>query len=206
MKTVTDFIALVGPDALKVQKEFKIPAAVSIAQAALETGWGRSVKGHNYFGIKGAGQTFTTHEVIDGKRVQLKDNFRAYASLEESFRDYGVFLTTNPRYKKCFNYSNDPKRFAAELQAAGYATDPEYASKLCQIMDKWGLIEEQPLDVFGKLKVLAYLHGVDPNPLRSLEAVLEEYMKQLPQWLQEHRDIVAIYLKGENEIVRDASR
>ncbi len=211
MKTVYDFIERMTPKAIKVQREFRIPAAASISQAALETGWGRSVKGNNYFGIKGTGQTFTTHEVIDGKRVQIKDSFRAYGSMEESFRDYGIFLNANPRYKRCFEYSHDPKRFAEELQAAGYATDPDYASKVYQIIRRWDLLaigKEAPAEegVLEKLKVLSYLHGIDPNPLRSLDDVLGEYIEQLPDWLEQYRSIVVLYLKGENEVARNIVR
>lgn len=139
MQHVQEFIAKAKPLALKVQDKYGIPYGVCIAQAALETGWGRHVKGNNYFGIKGQGQRFATHEFVDGKKINIVDSFRAYDSMEESFEDYGRFLQTQPRYAKAFQTSN-PEEFAKELQQAGYATDPEYANKLISIMRRWGLM------------------------------------------------------------------
>lgn len=139
MQHVQEFIAKAKPLALKVQDKYGIPYGVCVAQAALETGWGRYVKGTNYFGIKGQGQQFATHEYVDGKRINIVDSFRAYESMEDSFNDYGHFLTTQPRYAKAFQTSNS-EEFARELQRAGYATDPEYASKLISIMRRWGLM------------------------------------------------------------------
>ena len=70
-----------------------------MAQAVLETGWGSKVEGNNYFGIKGKGQAFTTHEEVDGLMVKQKNEFHTYDSLEDSVRDYGKFLKQNKRYK-----------------------------------------------------------------------------------------------------------
>lgn len=139
MNHVKEFIAKAKPLALKVQDRYGVPYGVCIAQAALETGWGRYVKGNNYFGIKGQGQEFATHEFVDGKRINIVDSFRAYDSMGDSFEDYGHFLTTQPRYAQAFK-TKDPEQFARELQGAGYATDPEYASKLISIMRRWGLV------------------------------------------------------------------
>lgn len=139
MKHVQEFIAKVKPAALKVQEAYGVPYGVCIAQAALETGWGRYVKGNNYFGIKGQGQKFATHEFVNGKKINIVDSFRAYESMEDSFEDYGHFLTTQPRYAPAFK-TKDPEQFVRELQRAGYATDPEYANKLISIMRRWNLM------------------------------------------------------------------
>ena len=139
MVHVQEFVAKAKPLALKVQEQYGVPYGVCIAQAALETGWGRFVKGNNYFGIKGQGQKFATHEFVNGKRINIVDSFRAYDSMEDSFEDYGHFLRTQPRYAKAFQ-TKDPEAFARELQLAGYATDPEYASKLISIMRRWNLV------------------------------------------------------------------
>lgn len=138
MKHVQEFIAKAKPLALKVQQDHGVPYGVCIAQAALETGWGRYVKGNNYFGIKGKGQDFATHEYVDGKKINIVAGFRAYESMEESFEDYGKFLHAQPRYTQALK-TKDPKQFARELQRAGYATDPEYANKLISIMRRWDL-------------------------------------------------------------------
>ncbi len=130
--------------AKKIKTKYKIPVSILIAQAALESGWGRHVKDNAYFGIKshkskGAVTSFTTTEFINGKKVTMKDSFRAYASFDEAAEDYGKFLTTNSRYKSAFAHSNDPYKFANILQSSGYATDPQYAKKLQSIISTYYL-------------------------------------------------------------------
>ncbi len=105
---------------------------------------GRHVKDNAYFGIKShesksAVTSFTTTEFINGKKVTMKDSFRAYASFDEVAEDYGKFLTTNSRYKSAFAHSNDPYKFANILQSSGYATDPQYAKKLQSIISTYYL-------------------------------------------------------------------
>jgi flagellum-specific peptidoglycan hydrolase FlgJ len=122
-----------------------VPASVTIAQAILESDWGRSglaTRGHNYFGIKAQTKGGTlgaismeTDEVFDGERVTIEDNFRKYSSMEESFIDHGRFFIENPRYAAALKVSNDPRAFAREIARAGYATDPQYAEKLIKIME-----------------------------------------------------------------------
>lgn len=136
---VTTFLTAALPSARKVKVTYKVPISVLIAQAALESGWGQHVKDNAYFGIKGkslnGGTTsFTTREFINGKEIITKDAFRAYANFSEAAEDYGLFLTTNPRYQPCFTVAGDPFAFADKLQAAGYATDPQYATKLKNII------------------------------------------------------------------------
>lgn len=136
---VTDFIALLLPVARKVKQTWGVPIAVCIAQAALETGWGKHVKGNAYFGIKGKAPTgksvnFDTREVIGGRSMTINDKFRAYTDLDEAADDYGRFLKTNARYAACFAFSDQPEQFVDRLAAAGYATDPNYAHVLKSII------------------------------------------------------------------------
>ncbi|MDB5863674.1 MAG: flagellar protein FlgJ [Betaproteobacteria bacterium] len=145
-KNVEDFIAKTLPAAKKVKATYGVPIAVLIAQAALESGWGTSVKNNAYFGIKGkspsgGATTFTTTEYVNGKKVTIQDSFRAYTDFADAADDYGRFLSTNPRYKDCFTVKNDPLAFADKLQAAGYATDPAYASKLKSIITTYYLAD-----------------------------------------------------------------
>lgn len=122
-----------------------IPAAFMIAQAAHETGWGRKEITHadgtpanNLFGIKAGGNwtgpvaEVTTTEYINGVPRKVVAKFRAYDSYEDSFRDYARLITDNPRYEKAqaTARTGSAVAYAAELQKAGYATDPEYARKL----------------------------------------------------------------------------
>jgi type VI secretion system secreted protein VgrG len=120
--------------------------SILIAQAALESGWGRHVKDNAYFGIKshnttGSTTSFATTEFLNGKKVSTSDTFRAYKDFNEAALDYGNFLTSNKRYKDAFSYKNNPEKFADKLQSAGYATDPQYAKKLKLIISKYNLNE-----------------------------------------------------------------
>lgn len=141
---VTAFLAKVVPDARKVKLKYGVPIAVLIAQAALESGWGQHVKDNAYFGIKGKSQkgkstSFNTTEYINGIKISTNDTFRAYTNFKEAAEDYGLFLTTNPRYQSCFSSKGNPLAFADKLQAAGYATDPQYATKLKRIIQTYYL-------------------------------------------------------------------
>jgi len=135
----SEFARLFGPVAREASKKSGVPASIILAQAALETGWGGSTIGDakNLFGIKGTGPAGSvrvpTQEVINGRRVTINDNFRKYNSWQESIEDHGRLLQ-NSRYARAMAVKNDPDQFARELQKAGYATDPEYASKLISIM------------------------------------------------------------------------
>jgi flagellar protein FlgJ len=143
--TPKEFLAWLKPHALRLQQEFGIPAAVIAAQAALETGWGKSAVGNNLFGIKWTGEgpsvDAKTTEYIGGEKKTVVAKFRAYASPYESLRDHSEFLLENPRYGQALAVADDPEQFAEELQRAGYATDPKYAAKLKSIMRSHGLLE-----------------------------------------------------------------
>ena len=138
MKHVYDFIDKVRPIAKQVEYIYGIPQAISIAQSALETGWGRHVKGNAYFGVKGAGQDFMTHEYVDGVRVSVRDSFREYKSMEDSWMDYGKLLGKHPRYALIHERDTIEGK-VREIHAAGYATDPEYANKVLSIIHRWNL-------------------------------------------------------------------
>ena len=129
--------------AIKIEKDTGIPASYMVGQAGHETGWGKheiKMKGgassNNLFGIKaGPGWTgkvaeVTTTEYVNGEAVKKVAKFRAYASTEESFRDYARLITKNPRYAQASQQLGSVQAFASGLQKAGYATDPHYATKL----------------------------------------------------------------------------
>lgn len=140
-----EFVQHLSNTAETVAKESGIPASFMLGQAGHETGWGKSEirnkdgsTSYNLFGIKaGKGWTgkvaeVTTTEYIDGVPRKVVAKFRAYDSYEESFRDYARLITDNPRYEKAqaTAKTGSAVAYAAELQKAGYATDPEYAKKL----------------------------------------------------------------------------
>jgi flagellar protein FlgJ len=132
------------------QRTYGIPSSIKLAQAILETGFGKSelsVKGKNFFGIKahsgpGTAGTYTinTSEFYNGQWVVISAAFRAYYTMAESFDDHGKFLKVNARYKSLFE-TTDPKEWARRLHACGYATDPNYPAKLIAVMDKYNLYQ-----------------------------------------------------------------
>ena len=130
------FIASIASTAKAVAKELGIDPRIVIAQAALETGWGTRVKRNNLFGIKSHGKAdglmVQTHEVVDGKRIKVRDSFRQYDSYDESIADYGSYLQQNKRYKPMLQAATLQEQVEA-LGKSGYATDPEYADKVMAI-------------------------------------------------------------------------
>lgn len=139
------FVASIWSHAQTAARELGVDARALVAQAALETGWGRRTiqrgdggSAHNLFGIKATGwkgerAAATTHEYTHGVRHTERAEFRAYASPAESFADYVRLLKQNPRYRQALESGGDVRRFASALQQAGYATDPRYADKLSAI-------------------------------------------------------------------------
>lgn len=126
-----------------------IPAEFMIGQAALESGWGRreivgvdGANSHNLFGIKattawkGKVVESVTSEYVNGVPQKSVERFRAYDSYAEAFRDYANLLRNNPRYRQVIANAQDLKGFAQGLQRAGYATDPNYAEKLTQVVKR----------------------------------------------------------------------
>ncbi|SFS24970.1 flagellar protein FlgJ [Pseudomonas sp. NFACC42-2] len=141
-----EFVATMLPMAKAAAARIGIDPKYLVAQAALETGWGKSVmraedgsSSHNLFGIK-AGQSWQggqaraiTSEFRDGAMVKETAQFRSYASYQDSFHDLVTLLQSNDRYKEVVKSADNPEQFVRELQKAGYATDPAYASKISQI-------------------------------------------------------------------------
>ena len=134
----TDFVNQMWPHARRVAASTGIDPRLVIAQSALETGWGQHAPGNNYFGIKSHGQsggnTMATTEVINGSPVSINDSFRGYADMGASADDYGRFLLENPRYGAVLNADGIDAQIAA-MGASGYATDPNYAAKLAEIIN-----------------------------------------------------------------------
>ncbi|MFZ4461326.1 MAG: glycoside hydrolase family 73 protein [Patescibacteria group bacterium] len=119
--------------AKQIESETGIPWQVTYGQATLETGYGQHAPGNNYFGMKGSGQSQKTKEVINGVEVTVQAGFKTYASMEESFADYARLISTSARYKKAFEFKNDPEAFLTEIIRGGYATDLAYVGKVKSI-------------------------------------------------------------------------
>jgi len=141
-----DFVNTMLPMAKEAADRIGVDPRYLVAQAALETGWGKSVmraqdgsSSHNLFGIKagsswnGGSARAITSEFRNGAMVKETAEFRSYDSYKDSFHDLVTLLQSNNRYQEVVKSADNPEQFVRELQKAGYATDPDYASKISQI-------------------------------------------------------------------------
>lgn len=153
------FRSLIEPMAVATLKTSTMSASLQVAQAILETGWGQFVPtdkytgqvSHNLFGIKGTGSagsvTSNTWEVFGGITFRIEDQFRAYRTIDESWRDHKVLLLVRPWYEPFRAVMQDPVQGAWGLLRSGYATDPQYAIKLIRMQREqnlWQLDWVQP--------------------------------------------------------------
>lgn len=156
------FVNTLLPLAQDAAEQSGIDPRLMVAQAALETGWGRHmIRGndgshsYNLFGIKadsrwqGEAVNIATTEFREGVAMQERADFRRYPDYRESFQDYVAFLQDNPRYRDVLEVADQPDVFAQRLQEAGYATDPAYGRKIRSIME--GEPFEAALDRFQTL-------------------------------------------------------
>ncbi len=142
------FVESMKPYAKKAAKALGIEPAILIAQAALETGWGKKViknaqgSSNNLFNIKadrrwqGDKMSTQTLEFYDNVAVTEKAAFRSYNSYEESFNDFVSFLKQNPRYKTVLSQNGNSEDFIRGIHKAGYATDPKYVEKVLSVKER----------------------------------------------------------------------
>jgi len=147
LNTPQEFVQHLWPHAKAASKELGVAPEVILAQAALETGWGKKISqrasgesSNNLFNIKADGRwqgesvSVGTLEFRQGVAVRETAKFRAYDSYEESFADFVSFIKSSPRYQPALAVADDAPSFTRELSAAGYATDPKYANKIMSIV------------------------------------------------------------------------
>ncbi len=157
--TPNQFIEKYRPFAALVEHEYLVPAVAILAQAALESGWGKSAIGNNIFGIKyrkgdwGVQQVLTTEYFTNRKdfaklkpisvefkqglnkfKIVLRSEFADYRTPFEAFQEHAKLLLTD-RYYHCLRWRNDPKRYLIAVWRSGYATDPNYGRKMCAMVD-----------------------------------------------------------------------
>jgi flagellar protein FlgJ len=151
--TTAQFIAAAVPGAQQGWREFGVPPSVTIAQAILESGWGRSglaANDRNYFGIKcfdgrygtiasGCHAYATSECTKAGTCYRTTATFRTYRTMADSFRDHGNFLRVNSRYRPAFQYTRNADAFLYQIWKAGYATDPQYVPKTRALMASYDL-------------------------------------------------------------------
>lgn len=181
--TKTEFIAIIAPLAIQSMQQSKVPASLTISQAALESAWGNSgltVKANNLFGIKGSGPagsiTAQTTEYVNGKAVKVNAAFRAYNQWGESISDHTEILVkgvswNRDLYRKVIGASG--KTAAKEIASAGYATDPNYAQKLIRIMDAYNLYQ------YDLNKEEDEMSAEDKKRLVELETELKELRERM---------------------------
>lgn len=142
-----EFVRQLLPAARQVAKQIGLSPVALLAQAALETGWGKRMipaadgsPSRNLFGVKagsqwrGASTQVNSLEYENGQAVMRKSAFRRYDSFVQSMQDYVDLIGTHERYGKAREVANDPEAYFDALQQAGYATDPQYAKKLKQVL------------------------------------------------------------------------
>jgi len=157
IQSAEEFVRRLHPYAEQAAKELGVEPKVILAQAALETGWGRSLiknsngsNSFNLFNIKadkawqGRQAQVATLEFDQGIPKKVNAGFRSYDSFKESFRDYVDFIKSNPRYGDALKKAGNAEQYMHELQRAGYATDPKYADKVMSIYQGNTMAEFEP--------------------------------------------------------------
>jgi flagellum-specific peptidoglycan hydrolase FlgJ len=144
-RSSSSFINAIARGAVEGQQRYGVPASVTIAQAILESGWGRSTlaaQDHNLFGVKGSGPAGSalhrTREYVHGRYVTVRAAFRRYHNAAESMLDHARLLATHSAYRAAMSVRDDARAFAHRLQGV-YATSPTYAKSLIDIMNDYNL-------------------------------------------------------------------
>lgn len=191
--TPNDFIAKIKPFAMDEQARSGILCSITIAQAALESGWGSAAPNNNLFGIKAFANERScmqeTKEFVNGQWVSIHARFRAYDNWGESIEDHSKFLIENSRYRRAgfFDCAKhlDYMGCASALQAAGYATDPNYAKLLGNIIVAHDLheIDEEVQNMLDELK----------EKIEKLEKIVDDLsdnasMSSIPDWAKDSVD------------------
>ncbi|KXI27892.1 flagellar assembly peptidoglycan hydrolase FlgJ [Paraglaciecola hydrolytica] len=147
-ETPQQFLETLYPQAKQAAEQLGLDPKALLAQAAVETGWGKYLihnaqgqNSHNLFGVK-ADKSWTGNKTLidsiefeQGIAKTAKSPFRAYDSFGDALQDYVDFVKQNPRYQDAINNTEQAPRYFAELQQAGYATDPEYANKVVSVLN-----------------------------------------------------------------------
>lgn len=143
-----NFIDAVAPAARLSHQQYGIPASITIAQAQLESAWGRSALArlaNNYFGVKAVqGQDyadFRTTEYFNGKKEVILAHFAKYHSVAESFVAHAKLLATLSRYAPAMAVASDPRAFAVAIKTCGYSTASNYPQELMTLVNEFNLTQ-----------------------------------------------------------------
>lgn len=169
--TPEEYIAKYREEALTQMQLYHIPASITLAQGMLESGNGNSalsVYANNHFGIK-------CHKEWNGDTYFMDDDeknecFRKYPSVLDSYNDHSLFLTTRDRYQALFKLPRtDYKAWAKGLKEAGYATHPQYAQLLTELIEKYKLNE---LDNSSDMNVIASVKNSNRYPKLEMREIV----------------------------------
>lgn len=157
-----EFLKMAVPAAQYCARTYGVPASITLAQAILESGWGKSrlaQECNNFFGIKashnadpGTYQDFGTAEYEHGERVEIEAPFAKYSSTTMGFAAHARLLALSPRYRPAMAVRHDAAEFAQKLQDCGYSTNrpplasrpPYYADELMQLVREFDLTQYDP--------------------------------------------------------------
>lgn len=139
------FFNALRPAAEAAERQYGVPAAVTLAQAALESGWGKhAIGGYNIFGIKGTGPAGTvsksTQEWENGRYITIQANFAKYENFNQAVMEHGKVFQKHyyDKAMQVYAQNKDPKQFAQNITGV-YATDPNYGQKIISLMDSYDL-------------------------------------------------------------------
>lgn len=194
---------------LKESQRSKIPAAIIMSQAILESGWGRSslaIKANNYFGIKchndWVGDTYSEYDDDFQNGELVASCFRKYESIEVSFSDYSKRITTKGWYKFLFDLpKNDYVKWAEGLKKAGYASRKDYARKLISIIEQYHLYQlDNELEVrTGRIASTA--------PLKKKQKIVPNYRKyKTKTYPGKHQSAPAHHSKWKRTVLMNTKR
>lgn len=189
MAYTNDFINSIKDGAIASMKKHNVLASITIAQAILESSWGNSTlakESKNLFGIKaiggwrGAKKNYPTYEYYNGKKTLINDYFRVYNSFAESIEDHALFLLNNSRYKNYgFFSAKDYIGQANALQKAGYATAPNYAESLINLIKQYNLNKYDVIESEAYIKLDGGGYSSYNGGSPGINLIIKDYSKDV---------------------------
>lgn len=147
----SEFLRNAVPAAQYTHKTYGVPASITLAQAILESGWGKSAlaqKANNFFGVKAAAHAapdsyaeFPTYEFVDGRKTAVMAQFAKYPSPTLGFAAHARLLALSERYRPAMACRGDVEMFSEQLQRCGYSTNPSYARSLMELVKEFDLTQ-----------------------------------------------------------------
>lgn len=182
------FFNTMWPLCVKTGAATGVHPEIIFAQTALETGYGAHHPQNNYFGIKGNGQALTTTEFIDNRARSVVSSFAQFGDMGASVLGYTRFILNNKRYK-AFRAPGSIATQLAALGRSGYATDPEYATKLARIVDELPALEKHARSIPGTLVRIVQ----SPIVIPAIPAqTSEKPMSDLSVFLKQHAGVLNV--------------